>query len=56
MHYPRLPEGAYFSFSDSLLLEFLIREEIFAWMAKIDLRLVEPSTYKFWHSLQFAVS
>jgi hypothetical protein len=51
MHYPRLPEGTYFSFSDSLLLEFLIREEIFAWMAKIDLRLVEPSTYKFWHSL-----
>jgi len=23
MHYPRLPEGAYFSFSDSLLLDFL---------------------------------
>jgi hypothetical protein len=55
MHYPRLPEDAYFSFSDSLLLEFLIREEIFAWMAKIDLRLIEPNTYKFWHSLQFAV-
>jgi hypothetical protein len=50
------PKVRIFFFSDSLLLEFLDKSRGFCLDGQIDHRLVELSTYKFWHSLQTIVS
>jgi hypothetical protein len=51
VHYPWLPYKVHLSFSDFLFLEILDKRRSFSYDDQIDHMLVEPSTYKLWHSL-----